>query len=232
MKIITKNARTPIPDGENYSLIAQTDSGETVAVVCNPFMRRVHQYIPQSGELVLIDATSNVDRNDTKLLHLMCPSMIGGFPLADILTTREDADTLHFAFELLKKLLPANAFFGRGRDLGPRLFMTDDSTVLRNSLSLSWPQAELLICQFHVLQAFWIWLSDSKHEIAKHDRSTLLKMFRQVLYSESESELSKHLENLLSSPVTLRYANFLDHLQCNILSKINNKKLVVRAQSR
>ena len=215
-------AEFPLPDSENYALISQTDSGETVAVVCNPFMRRVHQYIPQSGELVLIDATSNVDRNDTKLIHLVCPTMVGGLPLGEILCTREDSETLYFAFELLKKVLPAYAFYGRGCDVGPILFMTDDSSVLRSSLSRSWPQAEILLCQFHVLQAFWIWLWDNHHCIAKADRPILLKLFRLVLYSRCESELSKRLDELNLNPVTLQYPNFIEHLHSDILPKIKS----------
>ena len=60
------------------------------------FMRRVHKVIPQSAELILMDATSNLDRNDTKLFHLICPSVIGGLPVAELLTTREDTDTILF----------------------------------------------------------------------------------------------------------------------------------------
>ena len=119
--------KTPLPEGRNYAKIAQSPEGETVVVVCNPFMHRVHEHLPQSGDLVFIDATSNLDRNDTKLLHMVCSSPIGALPLAEIITTREDDKTLRFAFELLKSVLPEKAFYGRGWDLGPKIMMTDDS---------------------------------------------------------------------------------------------------------
>ena len=80
----------PLPDGKNYAMIVQTEDGETVVVICDPFMHRVHSMVPQAGELVLIDATSNLDRSDTKLIHVVCPSPIGSLPLADIIVTRED----------------------------------------------------------------------------------------------------------------------------------------------
>ena len=169
---------------EIFAKISQTESGETIVVICNPFMKRVHQTIPQSAELVFIDATSNIDRNDTKLFHLVCPSMIGGLPLADILCTREDTDTVAYALEMLKTVLPSQAFYGRGCVVGPTLFMTDDSDVLRNSLSSNWPSSVLLLCPFHVLQALWTWLRDAKHNIDKQDRPVLLRLFRRVLYSE------------------------------------------------
>ena len=124
-----------MPDGEYYARIAQSDQGQTVVAIVDPFMRRVHQVIPQSAELILMDATSNLDRNDTKLFHLICPSVIGGLPVAEILTTREDTDTIMFGLEMLKSVLPAGAFYGRGRDTGPQLFMTDHADSLRNAMS-------------------------------------------------------------------------------------------------
>ena len=100
------NMEFPQPNEECYAKISQTDDGQTVAVICNPLMKCVHQTIPQAGDIVFIDATANIDRNNTKLFHLVCPSVIGGLPLAEILTTREDTKTIHFALELLKTVLP------------------------------------------------------------------------------------------------------------------------------
>ena len=51
----------PLPDGECYAKIAQSGQGQTVVAIVDPFMRRVHQVIPQSGELIFMDATSNLD---------------------------------------------------------------------------------------------------------------------------------------------------------------------------
>ena len=145
----------PLPEGECYAKIAQSEQGQTVVAIVDPFMRRVHQVIPQSSELILMDATSNLDRNDTKLFHLICPSVIGGLPVAEMLTTREDTDTIMFGLELLKSVLPAGAFYGRGRNTGPQLFMTDDADSLRNALTGTWGSSELLLCIFHILQAQW-----------------------------------------------------------------------------
>ena len=72
----------PLPEGEYYAKIAQSEGGQTVVAIVDPFMRRVHQTIPQSGELILMNATSNLDRNEMKLFHLMCPNVIRGLPVA------------------------------------------------------------------------------------------------------------------------------------------------------
>ena len=47
----------------------------------------------------MIDATSNVDRSDTKIFHLMCTSSAGGLPFATLVTTREDAKTIELKVE-------------------------------------------------------------------------------------------------------------------------------------
>ena len=46
---------------------------------------------------------------------------IGGMPVATMITTREDEETIAFGLELLKYVLPDKAFYGRGADKGPAL---------------------------------------------------------------------------------------------------------------
>ena len=119
---------------------------ETVVAIVDPFMRRVHETIPQSGDIVFMDATSNLDRNDSKVFHLVCPSPVGGLPLATLITTREDSETVLFGLRVLQSVLPSNAFYGRGRTVGPVVVMTDDCDAERNALSVAWPCSTLLLC--------------------------------------------------------------------------------------
>ena len=106
------------------------------------------------GDLVFLDATSTLDRSNSKLFHFMTPSSIGGLPVATMVT-REYEDTVAFGIELLRMILPQEAFFGRGRDRGPVLAATDDSEVIRNAIRRAWPDIINLLCQFHLLQAHW-----------------------------------------------------------------------------
>lgn len=71
----------------------------------------------------------------------------------------------------IRFVLLAEAFGGRGRR-GPVCVMTDDSRSERAALSAIWPEARLLLCTFHVLQAVWRWLLDAKHGINQHVRQT------------------------------------------------------------
>ena len=145
-----------LPEGEKYAAIKQTEGGETVVVILDRFMRRVHAMIPQSGDMMIVDATSNLDRSDTKLFHLMCPSAIGGLPLGTLIVTKEDESTIRVALETLKENLPEDAFYGRGRNLGPHLAMTDDCLAERNALRTVWPAMIALLCHFHILQVLQI----------------------------------------------------------------------------
>ena len=88
----------PLPENKYYAKIAQSEDGETSVVIVDNFMQRVHGIVPQAGDIIMVDATSNLDRNDSKLIHVVCPSPIGALPLADIIVTREDLKTLKFAF--------------------------------------------------------------------------------------------------------------------------------------
>ena len=123
---------------EEFATIKESSNGQWAIAICDLFMRRVHKLIPQAADLMLVDATSNLDREDSKLFHFVTPSAIGGLPLANLITTREDEDTISFGLALLKTILPEYAFYGRGKDVGPCLIITDDSTPERNSLTRAW----------------------------------------------------------------------------------------------
>ena len=52
----------PLAGDRCYAKIAQSNDGETAVVIVDPFMHRVHETMPQSGDLVLVDATSNLGK--------------------------------------------------------------------------------------------------------------------------------------------------------------------------
>ena len=108
--------------------------------------------VPQAGDMLIMDATSDIDRSDTKLFHLMSPSAIGGLPLGTLVVTREDEKTIYHAMKFYQDNLPLNAFHGRGPKLGPALGMTDDCPAKRNTLRRMWPELVAMLCHFHILQ--------------------------------------------------------------------------------
>ena len=205
--------------GGELAKVEQTSEGETIIAICDMLNRRVHEHIPAAGDLMIMDATANLDRNDSKIFHLMCPSPIGGLPLGTIITTRGDETTIYKGLELYKSLLPENSFYGRGRALGPKLVITDDDAAERNSLQQTWPETVLLLCVFHHLQALWSWLWKSEHNIPKDDRPILFNLFKRVLYTETTDEYNKNVDNMKASDVYNKYENFKAHMEDGILPR-------------
>ena len=78
----------------------------------------------------------------------------------------------------------------RSAQVGPAVFLTDDSNAERNALDLCWPQGIRLLCTFHILQAFWRWIHDSKHQINKEDRVSIMGKMKKILYAQSDSEMN------------------------------------------
>ena len=52
-----------------------------------------------------------------------------------------------------------------------------------------------LLCTFHILQAFWRWLYNSKHQIKKEDRMPIMEKMKKILYASSILEMEEHFEN-------------------------------------
>ena len=179
---------------------------------------------------MLMDATSNLDRSDTKLFHLMCPAAVGALPLGTIITTREDEKTIQHGLKMMKKMLPPDAFYGRGPDNGPSLGMTDDSDAERNALRSVWPQMELLLCHFHVLQAHWQWIFKGANKIERLDKPKLLRMMRKLVYSEKKEDFDNTLLEIQADPTYLKYPNYIAHMDQNVLPRKDEWSLLYRIQ--
>ena len=118
-------------------------------------MARVHQYIPQAGEIACIDSTSSLDHYNLSMFVISTSHSGGGLPLGVLITSDEKASTLEGSFECFCKVLPDFAFFNQGPSIGPKVFMCDDSSSQSQAISATWPNAKQLLCVFHVLQSFW-----------------------------------------------------------------------------
>ena len=66
----------------------------------------------------------------------------------------------------------------------------DDCRTERNSQKKVSPNAKLLLCIFHVLQAVWRWLWDGHNGIRKDFRVPLFTPIKEAVYSEDPSHLT------------------------------------------
>ena len=139
---------------------------------------------------------------------LVCTqSVAGALPLGIILTSDEKESTLVEGFEMLKSLLPNNAFFGRSVTLGSHVIMTDNCDELRNALRETWSKATLLLCVFHVPQQVWRWLYEKAHDISKNYRVKIMTKFRSVVYASTVATCNQLCAEFLASDVVMKYEN-------------------------
>ena len=120
--------------GAELCKMRQKENGDFIIVCTDPMARRVHECLPSSGDIVLVDATSNLDNCDTKFFRFLTSSPLGGIPLGFIICSNEQEELVTEAFEMFKQILPPYAFYKRGPEKGPSLFLSDDSRAEINSL--------------------------------------------------------------------------------------------------
>ncbi|GES92231.1 hypothetical protein GLOIN_2v1883854 [Rhizophagus clarus] len=160
-----------------------------ILCIVTGLMSRIHEKVPQAAEICYVDASASFEPLNTSITLLYTSCAIGALPLGLIVTSDELEITLEKAFNMLKTILPPHAFYGCGPQTGPILFLTDDSSAERNALELCFPKTIRLLCTFHILQAFWRWLHDSKHHIKKEDRVSIMTKMKKILYALLSTEM-------------------------------------------
>lgn len=136
---------------DQCATIETTSDGQTVITICTPLMKRVHSMWKFNREMVFVDSSGNMDRQNCRVFLLLTHSPAGALPLGVLITSSESESTLVSAFKLLHSILPQRAFFDAIN--GPAIIMTDDCIALRLALHEVYPNAVLLLCIFHLLQA-------------------------------------------------------------------------------
>lgn len=188
------------------------EGDDIVVALCTPLMKRAHENLRTSGELVQLDFSGGMDRFDTRVGFLVTPSLAGGMPLGVILTSSETQVLITKGLNMLQELYPeGKAFHGRG-DAGPKVFLTDDAKNERNSLRYVYPLAILLLCLFHTLQAFLRYLTSSDHHVKKEDRTALYDDFKKLVYCKTEADFKELYNELCSKDVWLKNSTVLNHL--------------------
>ena len=191
--------------------IETTPDGQTIIAICTPLMKRIHSMWKHSKEMVFVDSSGNMDRQNCRVFLFLTHSPAGALPLGVVITSSESEATLIAAFKLFNSVVPDNAFFN-SRDC-PHIFMTDDCTALRMALHNVYPTSVLLLCIFHLLQAFWRWLWDNKHQIGKNYRPHLLNLLKAMVYAETEAELLLRFQRATELDITgQKYPKFIEHV--------------------
>ncbi|KAL3187606.1 hypothetical protein MRX96_025096 [Rhipicephalus microplus] len=67
--------------------------------------------------------------------------------------------------------------------------MSDNSSAEKAALQQTWPSARQLLCQFHVAQAEWRWLTTSHNSVDKDQRRRFMSAFQLVMYADTAEKL-------------------------------------------
>ena len=106
---------------------------------------------------------------------------------------------------MLKNVLDEHGFFGNGF---PESFITDNSDPERKALRKVWPNAQLFLCIFHILQQVWRWVCDASHGIQKGDRQLLMQTARNLVYADHVDKFDEVWANFLQSPEAHKYNQY------------------------
>lgn len=225
---------------KNIKVIIQENP--MIVVVLTPIMMRAHSK-DFAHEMVFVDSSGSCDQASTCVTFLFSATKIGAIPLACILHTEQTEENYTQAFKLLRDTLKTDGFGGYGF---PQIFMSDDSTAERNALESVFPESRKLLCIFHLLQAFWRWLWNSKNNIDKQDRKHIMGQFRRVLYATTTDEMGQNFSKFMNDEVIKKYAYLKHHIlgywdrkeewslacRSNLLTRGNNTNNYVEASIR
>lgn len=168
----------------------------------------------------------NIDRHGSRLFILLTHNSAGGLPLGIMITSCEQQSVIEKGLNLLTEVMPPDCFNGRGA-AGPNIFITDDCTAERTALRNVYPSSTLLLCIFHVLQAAWRWLWDSKHGIPKGSRQPLFQNIKRIMYASTPEEAATIHSDASEDPLTLRYYSLTSNIGLIIIHGNNRNKIYV-----
>lgn len=81
-------------ENPQLTLKVQHDDDKYSVVLVTPLMKRVHQEFREASEVVFVDATGCVDQLHTSLVLMLCAGPGGAAPLAVLLTSSQDENSL------------------------------------------------------------------------------------------------------------------------------------------
>ena len=136
-----------------------------------------------------------------------------------MITSDEQESTIRQGLEMVKEVIPSDAFYGCGTERGPSIVMTDDSTAERNALQKVWPNARLLLCTFHFLQSKWTWLHNGQNHIANDDRQLLMMKTKKLVYAASESQLLSLYDEFQKCDLVKKYPKYLAYIQSHWIQR-------------
>lgn len=112
-----KNLITNYCDTTKGKAALQVIESNVVIAICTPIMQRTIENLPQIHELVLVDASGNMDNLNHRVYFFLSPTVAGGSPIGCIIADAEKEQLFKAGVQLLNTCFPPS--FANG----PKVFM-------------------------------------------------------------------------------------------------------------
>jgi len=176
--------------------------------ILTPMMKRAHKLF-MATQIVFVDTTASCDSQNHSITFMLTTCAVGAVPLCVLITQGQTQMEYEIVFQLLKNTMGEGCFGNKD----PIVFMTDDSDAEHNALKKIWPSSNCKLCLFHVPQAVWRWLWNSKNKIKHEDRKDLMIEFQKVMYSETKTEAESSYNNCAFSSIGSVYPLWLKYVE-------------------
>ncbi|KAG0444722.1 hypothetical protein HPB47_013458 [Ixodes persulcatus] len=194
MKLAEKES-TYLKQGVDVKTTKSEDGTCWAVLVVTPIMRRT-QGLDTARQIVFLDSTASCDESQSTVTVVLTATPAGAIPLAVLLHSSQNTESYTAAFRLLKQNYPS--CFGGAH--APQTFMSDNSAAEKAALQATWPEANQLLCHFHVAQAEWRWLQAARNNVSRDERRELMIAFQKIMYATSSDELDCAIEELRQMP--------------------------------
>lgn len=194
---------------ESTGFLIEYRKNPKIIILISPIMQRIYNsdFIE---DMFFIDTTSSCDQSNTSITFVFASSKIGALPVACAFHTSQDEANYTLVFSMIKEAFEKKF---NEKKMNPAVIMTDDSAAERNALKTIFPDSRLLLCCFHVAQAFWRWLSSSMHGIDITKRQSIMVRFSELMFSKTDNEAVKIFTSLISDAYVKSSNNLVQHLK-------------------
>lgn len=148
--------------------------GGTLLVVVSDEQKRM---LARYGGITCLDATYKINKWGLAFFMVaIIDEHRNAFPCAYIIVQHEKAESVAEALAYLKHLVPA---------WKPTTVITDKDDAEINAVKAIFPDATLVLCEFHAKQAWLRWLRTSAHGVPKLEQKRIYDLLCDMMKSPS-----------------------------------------------
>ncbi|KAK3250859.1 hypothetical protein CYMTET_39782 [Cymbomonas tetramitiformis] len=147
--------------------------------------RRQKRMLRRFGNIVGIDATYKTNQWGLPLYLLTVINAQGqGYPAAFFMSATESKAAVAEVLSQVKLLVP---------EWDPKVFITDKDDAEIGAIGMLFPNATIVLCDFHVKQAWDRWIKTSAHGVNKKDQDKLYHFLERISKAKNMSLLQARI---------------------------------------